>query len=56
MEKPWGTHYRLKAYPVEPRDQFQFITDLTVRGKAALLALGAAFATSALPPEGAGSP
>lgn len=36
QEKPWGTHYRVKAYPVDPRDQFCFITDLTVRGKAAL--------------------
>jgi small-conductance mechanosensitive channel len=35
-EQPWGTHYRLKAYPVDPRDQFRFTTDLTVRGKAAL--------------------
>lgn len=35
-ERPWGTHYRLKAYPVDPRDQFRFTTDLTVRGKAAL--------------------
>ena len=39
-EKPWGTHYRLKAYPVEPRDQFQFTTDLTVRGKVALEEIG----------------
>jgi small conductance mechanosensitive channel len=36
MEKPWGTHYQLKAYPMEGRDQFRFISDLTVRGKAAL--------------------
>jgi small conductance mechanosensitive channel len=35
-ETPWGTHYRLKAYPIDGRDQFQFISDLTVRGKAAL--------------------
>ncbi|MDD2389178.1 MAG: mechanosensitive ion channel [Desulfobacterales bacterium] len=35
-EKPWGTHYRLKAYPVDGRDQFRFISDMTVRGKAAL--------------------
>ncbi|WP_203141600.1 mechanosensitive ion channel family protein [Marinobacter mangrovi] len=35
-EKPWGTCYRVKAYPVDPRDQFQFISDLTVRGKAVL--------------------
>lgn len=42
-EKPWGTHYRLKAYPVDPGDQFHFITDLTVRGKAALTELGVEF-------------
>ena len=35
-EKPWGTHYRLKAYPVDGRDEFSFITDMTVRGKEAL--------------------
>jgi small conductance mechanosensitive channel len=39
-EQPWGTHYRLKAYPVDARDQFQFISDLTIRGKAALAELG----------------
>lgn len=43
MDKPWGTHYRLKAYPVDPRQQFHFITDLTVRGKAALSELGVTF-------------
>jgi len=42
-EKPWGTHYRLQAYPVDPRDQFSFITDLTVRGKAALAGAGMDF-------------
>jgi len=46
QEKPWGTHYRLKAYPIDPRQQFHFITDLTVRGKAALTSLGMEFATS----------
>jgi small conductance mechanosensitive channel len=35
-EKPWGTHYQVKAYPVDGRDQFQFISDVTIRGKAAL--------------------
>lgn len=39
-EKPWGTHYRLKAYPVDGRDEFAFVTDLTVRAKAALLEAG----------------
>lgn len=32
-ELPWGTQYRLKAYPIDPRDQFDFMTDLTLRGK-----------------------
>ena len=44
QEKPWGTHYRLKAYPVDPRDQFRFITDLTVRGKAVLNEMNLAYA------------
>lgn len=38
-EQPWGTHYRLKAYPIDGRDEFLFLSDLTVRGKAALAAL-----------------
>jgi small-conductance mechanosensitive channel len=42
QERPWGTRYRVRAYPVDPRQQFRFITDLTLRGKAALQALGAA--------------
>ncbi|EGV19066.1 mechanosensitive ion channel family protein [Thiocapsa marina] len=39
-EQPWGTHYRLKAYPIDPRQQFRFVSDLTVRGKAILAQLG----------------
>lgn len=39
-EKPWGTHYRIRAYPVDPRQQFLFVTDLTVRGKKVLSAAG----------------
>lgn len=39
-EKPWGTHYRIRAYPVDPRQQFLFVTDLTVRGKQVLSAAG----------------
>jgi hypothetical protein len=39
QEKPWGTHYQLKAYPIDGRDQFGFTSDLTVRGKAALAKL-----------------
>lgn len=40
-ETPWGTHYRLKAYPIDARDQFAFKSDLTLRGRAALARLGA---------------
>lgn len=47
LEKPWGTHYRLKSYVKESREQFLFITDLTVRGKEALLSLGMRFAQAA---------
>jgi len=44
QERPWGTQYRLKAYPIDARQQFRFTTDLTVRGKAALTRLGVEFA------------
>jgi small conductance mechanosensitive channel len=40
QEQPWGTHYQLKAYPLDGRDQLLFISDLTVRGKAALTKMG----------------
>lgn len=40
QEKPWGTHYQLKAYPIDGRDEFQYISDLTVRGKDSLSSLG----------------
>ena len=44
LEKPWGTHYRVKAYVKESREQFLFITDLTIRGKEAIRSLGIRFA------------
>jgi small conductance mechanosensitive channel len=40
QEQPWGTHYQLKGYPLDGRDQMLFISDLTVRGKAALAKMG----------------
>lgn len=51
QEQPWGTHYRLRAYPLEPRDQFQFITDLCGRGKTTLMALGVEFAAVSAVPQ-----
>ena len=47
-EKPWGTHYRLKAYVKDSRDQYLFTTDLTVRGKAMLMSLGVRAAQAAV--------
>lgn len=38
--KPWGSHYRLKAYPVDARQQFRFLTDLSERGNAAVRGAG----------------
>lgn len=37
----FGTHFELRAYPFEMRDQGHFISDLTVRGKEAIHAVGA---------------
>jgi len=55
-EHPWGTRYRLKAYPFDMRDQFLFITDLSVRGREAMAELGARAAlVQGLPQDGAGS-
>ena len=44
IERPWGTHYRLKAYVKESREQFLFMTDLTVRGEEMLRSMGVRFA------------
>ncbi len=44
QEKPWGTHYKLKAYVKESREQFGFVTDLTIRGKKALREMNLRFA------------
>lgn len=38
---PFGLRYKIKAYPKDARDQFLFMTDLTIRGHAALRELGA---------------
>lgn len=40
-QTPFGTQYMLKAYPFDLRDQFAFISDLTVRGKLAIEQCGA---------------
>jgi small-conductance mechanosensitive channel len=41
--KPWGMCYRLKAYPIELKDQFRFISELTAKGASALASEGVRF-------------
>lgn len=53
-EKPWGTHYRLKAYPVDTHQQFRFIADLGIRGRAILQKRGFKFAQMGFASEGDG--
>lgn len=45
---PWGTHYKIRAYPIDPDQQFTFITDLTERGTAALNGLAQPITASAV--------
>ena len=52
LEKPWGTHYRVKATVKESREQFLFITDITVRGKEVIRSLGMRFAQAAFAETG----
>ncbi len=44
--EPWGMRYRLKAYPLAPRQQFEFITELTARGNSALTHEGVHFVSA----------
>ncbi len=48
QEKPWGTHYQLKAYSVDPKQQFRFRSDLNIRGRAVLERQGFKFASAIL--------
>lgn len=48
---PLGTHYRIRAYPLDPRHQFTFVTDLTERGRNALASLGVCFVAAQAYPE-----
>lgn len=43
---PFGMYYRLKAYPMEAREQFKFIADLTERGQSALQEIGLRLVTA----------
>jgi small-conductance mechanosensitive channel len=48
-EKPWYTQYRLKAYVIDGRDEFQYITDMTIRGKQLFADMGVRPASLPLP-------
>lgn len=39
-EKPWGTHFKLKCYPMDARDEFIYKTDLIARSKQAFANYG----------------
>lgn len=47
-QTPWGTHYKIRAYPLDPNQQFTLITDLTERGNSAISRMGAEFAEPAV--------
>ena len=53
-EMPWGTHYKIKAYVADSREQFAMITDLTIRGKERLRMMGVVFAQTPYAKSGSG--
>jgi small-conductance mechanosensitive channel len=42
-EKPWGTHFKLKCYPIDVRDEFIYQTDLIKRAKRAFTKAGMSY-------------
>ncbi|MEJ0009491.1 MAG: mechanosensitive ion channel domain-containing protein [Alphaproteobacteria bacterium] len=46
--EPFGLYYKLKAYPMDAREQFQFTADLTERGQFALRELGLSLITASV--------
>lgn len=50
-EEPWGTRYDVKAYPLEARDQFRFLSDLTVRAKEVVASEDARYAAAPPAPD-----
>jgi small conductance mechanosensitive channel len=51
-ERPFGAHYRIKARAAESREPFAMVTDITLRGKQRLRAMGVVFAQAAYAPSG----
>ncbi len=48
-EKPWGTCFKLKSYPIDARDEFVYQTDLIRRAKQAFAKCGVAYPIVASP-------
>lgn len=44
FEKPWGTQYKVKCHARESREQFQLISDITMRAKEAIREMGIRYA------------
>ena len=56
-DTPWGSRYRIRAYPMDPAQQFLYITDLTERGRCALGELGITLLTAThVPADGKNVP
>ncbi len=48
-EQPWGTHFKLKCYPMDARDEFIYKTDLIKRAKQVFAKAGISYPI--LPPQ-----
>ncbi|MDJ0735770.1 MAG: mechanosensitive ion channel family protein [Nostocaceae cyanobacterium] len=48
-EKPWGTHFQLKCYPIDARDEFIYKTDLIKRAKQAFAKYGVVYPVLPIP-------
>jgi small-conductance mechanosensitive channel len=55
-EKPWATQFKLKAYPMDARDEFIYKTDLTLRAKQAFARQRLAYPSVPQHRAGAGEP
>ncbi|MGQ4648067.1 mechanosensitive ion channel domain-containing protein [Lyngbya aestuarii] len=51
-EKPWGTLFRLKSYPMDARDEFDYQTDLIKRAKRVFAKYGIAYPRVSVAPSG----
>lgn len=50
-EKPWASHFKLKCYPIDARDEFIYKTDLTKRAKKAFAQEGILYPLLPIPPS-----